>query len=342
MKKLSLILIISLLPLTSFAVQQYIQALPLPSNNTSNNSNTSNNNQSQNNGNPQSNGQSQTNTQSNTIYVTPKSNQQTESTTQYDIYGNNATSNTYMQALQPQQNQQTENSNAQSSSSQRTPNNSREYSQPQTHVNTQPQRQANTQNNAPSANYNSANRMNSSQPYTQQMPRNATTTNNQSIQQPIQQNQNTSRSFTYSSPNSAYTKQNNAYDNSPYNKPYTSYTQPQPQNQSQVQQQLSNAASTFNGTNLIRANSSNNSATNDQYTIQEKSAWYKSCLAPAGKQDEQAAMAFCSCGWEHISSGQLPPALLTSTNSNDTKKRADILKVIQQQCLVQLMAAKGK
>lgn len=74
-----------------------------------------------------------------------------------------------------------------------------------------------------------------------------------------------------------------------------------------------------------------------QYTNEEKIAWFKSCMksVKAG-QGAEFAKDFCGCGWRHIASGELDPALLTSTKAADIKRANNAMVVITQQCMVEV------
>lgn len=75
------------------------------------------------------------------------------------------------------------------------------------------------------------------------------------------------------------------------------------------------------------------------YDSSAKKAWFRSCLsAVSNKRVSPYAQEFCNCGWQHISGGQLPPGMLTSTNKNVIQKRGRILSAISQECMVQVMA----
>jgi hypothetical protein len=77
----------------------------------------------------------------------------------------------------------------------------------------------------------------------------------------------------------------------------------------------------------------------NEYTDQEKQGWLTSCTSAITNHRVSAyAQEFCGCGWQHISSGELSPMLLTSLEPADAKKRNSILKAISQECLVQVMA----
>lgn len=75
------------------------------------------------------------------------------------------------------------------------------------------------------------------------------------------------------------------------------------------------------------------------YSEAERDAWFKSCLGAVN--DKKAAAfsdEFCQCGWAHISSGQLPADILSDTSPSSVDKRNQIMRVISQQCIVELLA----
>lgn len=75
------------------------------------------------------------------------------------------------------------------------------------------------------------------------------------------------------------------------------------------------------------------------YTDAEKQAWFHSCLGAVNDKKAVAfAEEFCNCGWTHISSGQLAAELLSNTSPEALAQRNMIMRVISQQCIVELMA----
>lgn len=75
------------------------------------------------------------------------------------------------------------------------------------------------------------------------------------------------------------------------------------------------------------------------YTDAQKQAWFNSCVpAVSDKRVSSFAQEFCGCGWQHISSGELSPGLLTSVIPQDANNRGVILRTISQKCMVEIMA----
>ncbi|MGE3919418.1 MAG: hypothetical protein AB7F64_00485 [Gammaproteobacteria bacterium] len=83
----------------------------------------------------------------------------------------------------------------------------------------------------------------------------------------------------------------------------------------------------------------NNTTTVLAYDDTHKNAWMNSCTASIRDQRVATyAQEFCECGWQRISSGSLPPALLLSQTPNDVKQKQVILASISQLCVVQVKA----
>ena len=98
-------------------------------------------------------------------------------------------------------------------------------------------------------------------------------------------------------------------------------------------QAAQNPANTYNNGAASNAGSS-------VYSDQEKQAWLNSCVPSASAPSvARVAQAFCLCGWQHISSGELPANLLTSTNPADIQQRQSIMQAISEACVVQLTAS---
>lgn len=98
-------------------------------------------------------------------------------------------------------------------------------------------------------------------------------------------------------------------------------------------QPAQNPASSYN-------NGTASNASGSVYTDQEKQAWLNSCIPSASAPSvAKVAQAFCLCGWQHISSGEMPANLLTSTNPTDIQQRQSIMQAISEACVVQLTAS---
>lgn len=104
--------------------------------------------------------------------------------------------------------------------------------------------------------------------------------------------------------------------------------------------QGANLNTPYPATNPAYTNGANTgSGAGSAYTDQEKQAWMNSCVpATTAPNITKVAQAFCLCGWQHISSGQLPINLLTSTNPSDIQQRQNIMQAISEACAVQLTA----
>jgi len=77
------------------------------------------------------------------------------------------------------------------------------------------------------------------------------------------------------------------------------------------------------------------------YTANERQVWFKNCLGSIkDPKVKPYAMPFCSCGWKHISNGELPANLLSSSNSQDIAKANKLLQGISQECMVEVMSAR--
>lgn len=107
----------------------------------------------------------------------------------------------------------------------------------------------------------------------------------------------------------------------------------------QAAPQILNNAPPQNASPQNAAQSFANGAPTKTYTKAEQDAWMKSCVeAINNKQALEFASEFCTCGWEHISSGQLAPELLTDTSSQGEQQRNSVMHMISEQCVVETMA----
>lgn len=76
-----------------------------------------------------------------------------------------------------------------------------------------------------------------------------------------------------------------------------------------------------------------------QFTDADKQIWFNNCVAGAkSKKAQMYAQDFCECGWRHISSGELPVNLLDTNDPNLIKDRDTRMRVISQQCGVELLS----
>jgi len=75
------------------------------------------------------------------------------------------------------------------------------------------------------------------------------------------------------------------------------------------------------------------------YSAKAKKNWFKHCLSSVKNPSMQSkAFAFCNCGWQHISKGELPASYLASEDPQTIQKANKILNAISQQCLVRVWA----
>ncbi|CAN5302394.1 hypothetical protein BH10PSE19_BH10PSE19_03430 [soil metagenome] len=76
-----------------------------------------------------------------------------------------------------------------------------------------------------------------------------------------------------------------------------------------------------------------------QLTESDKQTWFSNCLSGAKSQKAKAyAQQFCDCGWRHISAGELPVNLLDTSDPTSIKDRDIRMRVISQQCGVELLS----
>lgn len=212
---------------------------------------------------------------------------------------------------------------------------------PQTAPNSVPTYQ--TPNNNPPITYQSNPSYSSSQYYAQPQINSVNNAVNTATNPPSY-NATTNTQASGTAPNNSYNVQTAPSNNTVANTPQTpvtgstnaavtnSVTAPQNATSPNTQQAAPNNQT------AAQAYTQPNNASN-AYTDAEKTAWFNSCV-PAVSDNRVSAFAqeFCACGWQHITSGQLPASLLISTNPNDAQQRNTIMQVISQECVVQVMA----
>lgn len=80
-------------------------------------------------------------------------------------------------------------------------------------------------------------------------------------------------------------------------------------------------------------------ANSNVYTDSEQQAWFNSCLKSVNDaRVSKYAQQYCTCGWRHISGGELPLSLLNSGTPVDQAKAGQIMHTITQECMVEVMS----